>query len=102
MTYTEAQKRATMKYLKEKTDDIRLRVTKGTKERWKRYAELTGKSMTVYVCDAVDRQINYDESGQNELDPELLPNLIDWLRAHGHDADETLDCLKALSKKTDH
>ena len=78
--YTEARRRANLKYLKEKTDDIRLRALKGTKNRWKHYAELSGKSMTVYVLDAVDRQIAYDESGQNEFDPEILPNLIRWLK----------------------
>ena len=30
--YTEAQKKASIKYLKEKTDSIQIRVTKGTKE----------------------------------------------------------------------
>ena len=99
--YTEARKRANLKYLKEKTDDIRIRTMKGTKNRWKHFGELSGKSMTAYVLDAVDRQIVYDESGQNELDPEILPNLIHWLMNHGHSYEEILDCLTSLGNPPD-
>lgn len=52
--YTNAQKKASMKYLQEKTDDIRLRLPKGTKDRWKAAADQTGVSMTQYVQDAVE------------------------------------------------
>ena len=58
MAYTEAQKKATIKYLKEKTDDIRLRVPKGTKEVWKAEAEKRGKSMTQFVVDTVQKEID--------------------------------------------
>lgn len=52
--YNEAQKRASMKYMQEKTDDIRLRVPKGTKDAWKAAAEKAGAaSMTQYVLEAV-------------------------------------------------
>ncbi len=39
MAYTEAQKRAGIKYMTEKTDDIRLRVPKGLKEKYRKEAE---------------------------------------------------------------
>ena len=55
--YTEAQKRATMKYLQDKTDDIRLRVPKGTKERWKAAAEAQGKSMTQMVVELMEAEL---------------------------------------------
>lgn len=61
MPYTEAQKRAAIKYISEKTDDIRLRLPRGTKDRWKEAAAKAGKSMTAYVNDAVDRQIDRDQ-----------------------------------------
>ena len=96
MSCSDSQKRATMKYLQEKTDDIRLRVRKGTKARWKYCADKAGKSMTAYVHDAVDRQIAFDECGQNELDPTLLPNLIGWLKSHGHSAEEIIDCIQTM------
>lgn len=55
--YTEAQKKATIKYLSEKTDDIRIRLPKGTKERWKAAADVCGISMTRFVQEAVEAAI---------------------------------------------
>lgn len=55
--YTEAQKRATLKYLKESTDDIRLRVPKGLKEEWSAAAADAGVSMTKFVTDIVNEYI---------------------------------------------
>lgn len=52
--YTEAQKRATAKYHAEKTDDIRIRAPKGTKERWRAKAEAQGKSLQRMIIDAVE------------------------------------------------
>ena len=52
--YTEAQKRATAKYHAEKLDDIRIRVPKGTKERWRSKAEAQGKSLQRLIIDAVE------------------------------------------------
>lgn len=52
--YTEAQKNAAIKYMREKTDDIRLRVPKGTKDRWKAAAAAKGQSMTQFVVEAVE------------------------------------------------
>ena len=36
MAYTEAQKRASIKYINEKTNDIRLRVKAGLKEKYQK------------------------------------------------------------------
>ena len=56
--YTEAQKRASIKYLQNKTDDIRLRLPCGTKDRWNAAAEQAGyKSMTKYVQAVVEADI---------------------------------------------
>ena len=52
--YTEAQKAASLKYLKEKTDSIQIRTPKGTKDRWKAAAEAEGKSMQQFIIDAVE------------------------------------------------
>jgi len=59
--YTEAQKRAAVKYLQEKTDNIQLRTPKGTKDRWRAAAEDRGVSMTQFVVDAVEAAINKTE-----------------------------------------
>lgn len=57
MAYTEAQKRASMKYIKEKTDDIRLRVPKGVKERYKKEAEKRGISTTQFILNCVEKEL---------------------------------------------
>ncbi len=56
--YTDAQKKASIKYLQEKTDDIRIRVPKGTKERWKQAAETKDVSLTQFVIDAVESVVD--------------------------------------------
>lgn len=55
--YTEAQKKASIKYLQDKTDDIRIRVPKGIKEKWRAEAEKRGKSLNQLIIDAVEREI---------------------------------------------
>jgi predicted HicB family RNase H-like nuclease len=55
--YTEAQKRAVAKYHAEKTDDIRVRAPKGTKERWRAAADERGKSLQRLIIDAVEKYI---------------------------------------------
>lgn len=57
MAYTEAQKKASIKYMSEKTDDIRLRVPKGLKDKYRREAEARGKSMTQFIVDCVEKEI---------------------------------------------
>ena len=57
MAYTEAQKKASMKYMAEKTDDIRLRVPKGLKEKYKGEAEKRGMSMTQFIIECVEKEI---------------------------------------------
>lgn len=53
-TKYESSKNAIKKYIAEKTDDIRLRVPKGTKDRWKEYAESQGISLTKFVVQMVE------------------------------------------------
>ena len=51
--YTEAQKRSAEKYLKEKVEDIRIRVPKGQKDIIKTYAEAQGKSLNQFIVDSI-------------------------------------------------
>lgn len=57
MAYTEAQKKASMKYISEKTDDIRLRVPKGLKDKYRAEAEKRGISMTQFIINCVEKEI---------------------------------------------
>ena len=51
--YTDAQKKASIKYLKEKTDSIQIRVPKGTKHRRRVAATERGKSLNQFIAEAV-------------------------------------------------
>lgn len=53
---TEAQRRATEKYISEKTDEIKLRVPKGMKAEIKERAEAEGKSINAYILDRLLRE----------------------------------------------
>ena len=66
-SYSEAQKRASIKYLNEKTDDIRLRVPKGSKDRYKEHAQQQGKSLTALIVDLLEQDI---QKANNEAKPE--------------------------------
>lgn len=57
MAYTEAQKKASIKYMSEKTDDIRLRVPKGLKDKYKSEAQKRGISMTQFIINCVEKEI---------------------------------------------
>ena len=54
---SEARKRANKKYISEKTDDIRLRVKKGLKEKYHLEAEKRGISMTQFIIQCVEKEI---------------------------------------------
>ncbi len=62
MAYTEAQKRAIIKYISEKTDDIWLRVPKGLKEKYRMETEKRGTSMTQFIISAIDEKIKREEA----------------------------------------
>ena len=55
--YTEAQKKASLRYMQEKTDDIRIRAPKGTKERWRAAAEAAGMSLNQFVLKTINEKI---------------------------------------------
>jgi len=61
--YTTAQKNASIKYLKEKTDSIQIRTAKGTKERWRNAAVAHGKSLNQFIVDTINREIE-EEAGE--------------------------------------
>ena len=56
--YTDAQKKASIKYLKEKTDSIQIRIQKGVKERWRNAAEERGKSLNQFIVDTMENEIS--------------------------------------------
>lgn len=55
--YTEAQNRATQKYVKNNYDDIKIRVPKGKREQYKAHAEAQGKSLNQLVIELLDKEM---------------------------------------------
>lgn len=60
MPVSEAQRRATDKYIAEKLDEIKLRVPKGKKDIIKAHAESMGESVNSFINRAVDETIERD------------------------------------------
>ena len=58
--YTDAQKKAAEKYLKESVEDIRIRVPKGQKSIIKAHAEQQGESMNPFVTRAINETMERD------------------------------------------
>lgn len=55
--YTEAQNRATQKYINKKYDTITVRPAKGTKDRWREEADKRNKSLNQFIVDTVEKEI---------------------------------------------
>ena len=55
--YTDAQKKASIKDLQEKTDSIQIRTPKGTKDRWKDFAEKRGISLNKFIVETIEKEI---------------------------------------------
>lgn len=60
--YSEAQKRATAKYMKENLDDIKVRVKKGKRDEYKReIAKLGYSSLNDFIIKAIDEKIEREK-----------------------------------------
>lgn len=57
MAYSEAQKKATAKYMKNKLDDIKVRVPKGKREVYKAHAERQGKSLNSLIIELLEKDM---------------------------------------------
>ena len=69
--YTEAQNKATQKYIQKNLEEIKFRVRKGEKDRYKVAAERAGLSMARFFLDAADEKIRRD--GLEETPPGINP-----------------------------
>lgn len=58
--YSEAQKRATSKYMKENLEDIKFRVKNGEKAKYKAAAADAGLSMAQFFITAAEEKIERD------------------------------------------
>ena len=56
MAYTDAQNKATQKYIKENLEEVRFRVKKGEKAILQDAAKAAGQSMAQYVIQAINER----------------------------------------------
>ena len=70
--YTQAQNKATQKYIKNNLEDIRIRVPKGHKEKYKIAAKAAGLSVNKFFIDAAEEKIKSNELIQEVLAKENL------------------------------
>lgn len=56
--YTEAQNRATQKYVKANYDDIKVRVPKGKRDIYKAHAEAQGKSLNQLIIELLNKSVD--------------------------------------------
>ena len=56
MAYTDAQNRATQKYIRENLEEVRFRVRKGEKAVLQEAARKAGQSMAQYVIQAINER----------------------------------------------
>ena len=52
--YSQAQNKATQKFIKENYDEIKIRIPKGKKDEYKAKAAAAGRSLNQFVIDAMD------------------------------------------------
>ena len=52
--YSQAQNEATQRYIKKAYDEIKLRIPKGEKEKYKAQADAAGVSLNQYIIDAME------------------------------------------------
>ena len=69
---TEARRRANAKYLSETVEDIKIRVPKGAKEKYKQAAADAGKSLNQFAIDSMEYQM-HNASG-DPVRPSIAPD----------------------------
>ena len=59
--YSEAQNKASQKYIRNNYDDIKLRVPKGQREIYKAHAESKGTSLNKLVIDLLEKDMGKNQ-----------------------------------------
>lgn len=72
--YTEAQNKATQKYIRENLEEIKFRVRKGEKDKYRVAAERAGMSMAKFFLDAADEKIARDGLEEDSPGPGINPD----------------------------
>ena len=59
--YSQAQNEATQRYIKKAYDEIKLRIPKGEKEKYKSLADEAGLSLNQYIVEAMEAYAKRDQ-----------------------------------------
>ena len=62
MPVTPAQRRATDKYIREKTDELKIRIPKGKKAAYQAHANDRGESLNGFISRAADEAVKRDQA----------------------------------------
>lgn len=58
MAYKPSQSKAVTKYIAKNYDQVSLRIPKGTREKYKSFAESQGKSLNALIVELLNREMN--------------------------------------------
>ena len=92
------KKQYSIKYAKANYKRVPLDLRKEFYEYLKGRAEQEGKTVNGFIREAIDEKC---ENVKEDIPNEVLTNAMDWLKAHGHSADDICDFLQYLGKGTD-
>lgn len=62
--YNEIGKKAAIKYMSENCEKLSLTLKKGTKERWKDYADKHGESVTAMITRLIEEDMILNDKGE--------------------------------------
>ena len=109
MKTTEAERKAVAKY-HAKLDDIKIRVPKGEREKYKEYAQSKGKSLNALIIELLENDMNGHQSetqsaGADTLEvSEAVPTVPEreecenTLKDEGTESDILFNCSKCKNK----
>lgn len=95
MASSKAQINATARYKAKNYSRIPLDVKKEYHEYLKGIAQEHGMSVNGFIKEAIDEKCN---NVKDDIPPEVITNLMEWLKNHGHSDSDIVDCISSLNK----
>ena len=92
----ERKKAYNAKYKKENQSRIPLDVSKEYHMYLKGVAKAAGMPLNSFIKEAVEEKCN---NVKYEIPSNVIANLMKWLKEHGHDDKDIVDCLRSLSSE---
>ena len=94
----ESSKKQIKESVETEFSQITIEVVKQYHEFLKGIAEVEGMTVNEFIEEAIDEKL---QNVKDELSPSLVPNLVKWLKAHGHIEEEIVDCIMHLADEED-